>query len=107
MKETRSKPILSAKQIRKSFSSPVEVEILKGISLDLYAGESVAVMGASGEGKSTLLHILGTLEAATSGELWIAGKSVHQNPPPILRNQHIGFVFQSFNLLEDYPVLQN
>lgn len=101
------KPVLSAKNIRKVFFRPAEIEILKGVSLDIYPGESIAIMGASGEGKSTLLHILGTLEEATSGELIIAGKSVQNNPPPSLRNCHIGFVFQSFHLLEDYTVLQN
>lgn len=100
-------PILSAKKITKAFLFPELVEILKGVSLDLFAGESVAIMGASGEGKSTLLHILGTLEAPTSGELIIAGKSVATHPSPSLRNKHIGFVFQGFNLLEDYTVLQN
>jgi lipoprotein-releasing system ATP-binding protein len=99
--------ILSAKNIWKTFNSPTEVQILKGISLDLFCGESIAIMGASGEGKSTLLHILGTLEAPCSGELRIAGLLVGKNPPPIIRNQHIGFVFQTFNLLEDYTVLQN
>lgn len=64
-------------------------------------------MGTSGEGKSTLLQILGTLEAPTSGDLLIAGKSVLNTPLSILRNRHIGFVFQAFNLLEDYTVLQN
>lgn len=103
----RAKPVLSAKNIRKTFSHPAEIEILKGVSLDLYPGESIAIMGASGEGKSTLLQILGTLEEASSGELNIAGKSVQNNPPPTLRNRHIGFVFQSFYLLEDYTVLQN
>lgn len=101
------KPILSAKKISKTFTYPLNVTVLKSISLDLYPGESVAIMGASGEGKSTLLQILGTLESATSGELVIAGKSVSDHPPPSLRNQHIGFVFQGFNLLEDYTVLQN
>lgn len=100
-------PVLSAKNIRKTFHRPTEIEILKGVSLDIYPGESIAIMGASGEGKSTLLHILGTLEEATGGELIIAGKSVQHNPPPTLRNCHIGFVFQSFHLLEDYSVLQN
>ena len=101
------KPILSAKKIRKTFFHPVEVEILKGVSLDLFPGESMAIMGPSGEGKSTLLQILGTLEAPTNGELFIAGKSVLKNPPPDLRNRHIGFVFQGFHLLDDYSVLQN
>lgn len=101
------KPVLSAQNIKKVFFQPAEIEILKGVALDIYPGESIAIMGASGEGKSTLLHILGTLEEATSGELIIAGKSVQNNPPPSLRNRHIGFVFQSFHLLEDYTVLQN
>ncbi len=64
-------------------------------------------MGSSGEGKSTLLQILGTLEAPTSGDLIIAGKSVSEHPSPLLRNKHIGFVFQGFNLLDNYSVLQN
>ncbi|MFZ0566070.1 MAG: ABC transporter ATP-binding protein [Chlamydiales bacterium] len=101
------KPVLSAKNIQKTFQRPQKVEVLKDISFDLYPGQSVAIMGASGEGKSTLLHILGTLEEPTRGELFITGKSVAQHPPSYLRNQHIGFVFQAFNLLEDYTVVQN
>lgn len=100
-------PILQAQEITKTFTHPSPVEILKGVNLELYAGESISIMGASGEGKSTLLQILGTLESMSSGELIIAGKSVSTHPSPRLRNQHIGFVFQSFNLLDDYTVLQN
>ncbi len=100
-------PILTAKKISKTFTHPLTVEVLKSVSLNVFPGESVAIMGASGEGKSTLLQILGTLEAPTSGDLIIAGKSVSSHPPPLLRNQHIGFVFQGFNLLDDYTVLQN
>ena len=100
-------PILSAKNIKKTFRRPTEVEILKGVSLDLFPGESIAIMGPSGEGKSTLLHILGTLEEASAGELYIAGQAVSKTPSPQLRNRHIGFVFQSFHLLDDYTVLQN
>ncbi len=99
--------VLSAKNIRKSFLSPTKVDVLKGVDFELASGESIAIMGASGEGKSTLLHILGTLEEPTSGELYIAQKSVAKHPPPLLRNQHIGFVFQGFHLLESYTVLQN
>jgi lipoprotein-releasing system ATP-binding protein len=102
-----TKPILSAKNIRKSFTTPYLIEILKGISLDLHPNESIAIIGASGEGKSTLLHILGTLEEASSGDLIISGESVLRKPSPILRNRHIGFVFQTFHLLEDYTVLHN
>ncbi len=102
-----NKPILSAKNICKKFNAPNEIEILKDVNLDLYQGQSIAIMGASGEGKSTLLQILGTLDEPTSGSIVIAGKSVAQKPSPILRNAHIGFVFQAYHLLEDYSVLQN
>lgn len=100
-------PILSAIKISKRFLSQSSIEILKEVSLAIYPGESLAIMGASGEGKSTLLHILGTLEEPSSGELIIAGKSLAQHPSPLIRNQHIGFVFQSYNLLEDYTALHN
>jgi len=100
-------PSLSAKNIKKTFYHPQEVEVLKDISLDLYPGESIAIMGASGEGKSTLLHILGTLEEPTSGDLLIANKLTTRHRSSYLRNKHIGFIFQSFNLLEDYTALQN
>ena len=66
------KPILSAKKLTKRFTYPLELEILKGIDIDIYPGDSVAIMGRSGEGKSTLLQILGTLENATSGTLEIS-----------------------------------
>lgn len=100
-------PILQAQLISKRFSYPESFEVLKQISLDLYLGQSIAIMGASGEGKSTLLHILGTLEKATKGCLIISGKAVSSSNSPILRNKHIGFVFQAFNLLEDYSAIQN
>ncbi len=95
---------LEAFEISKSFEHPEKVVVLKNITLKVEAGRSVAIMGASGEGKSTLLHILGTLEAPTSGTLLISGEKL---PTDKLRNQKIGFVFQSFNLLDDYTVLQN
>lgn len=100
-------PVLSARNIRKSYSTPHEVRVLEDISLDLYAGESVAIMGKSGEGKSTLLHILGTLEPPSGGALQIQGKDTAAGACDLIRNQHIGFVFQAFNLLEDYTVLEN
>ncbi|MBI3900816.1 MAG: ATP-binding cassette domain-containing protein, partial [Chlamydiia bacterium] len=100
-------PLLSSKKICKSFKYPQSIEILKDISLDLFPGQSMAIMGRSGEGKSTLLQILGTLDEPTSGELFIAGKSVLHHPPSSLRNQHIGFIFQSFHLLEEYSVIHN
>jgi lipoprotein-releasing system ATP-binding protein len=101
------KTVLSARKISKTFHSPTPVEVLKEISLELEAGRSLAIMGKSGEGKSTLLHILGTLEKPTSGEIEICGKSIRSSSLHQIRNQHIGFIFQSYNLLEDYSVLEN
>ncbi len=96
-------PILEAKSLTKTFLHPTEVEIIRNVDLTIEAGETVAIMGASGEGKSTLLHILGTLEDPTSGSLLICGKK----GSPRLRNTNIGFVFQSFFLLEDYTAVDN
>jgi lipoprotein-releasing system ATP-binding protein len=102
-----SDAVIKAINIYKSFKNPYPVEILNGVSLEIYSGESIAIMGASGEGKSTLLNIFGTLEVPSSGELWIKGKTAKEVPSALLRNLHIGFIFQAFNLLEDYTVLQN
>ncbi|MBS0606327.1 MAG: ABC transporter ATP-binding protein [Parachlamydiales bacterium] len=99
--------IIIAKKLSKSFSSPSEVHVLKEVDLEIEKGKAVAIMGKSGEGKSTLLHILGTLEKPTSGELLLCGQSIDSVPLAPLRNHHIGFIFQSFNLLEDYTVLEN
>lgn len=99
--------ILQAKNISKKFKSPTEVTILNNISLEVHAGETVAIMGKSGEGKTTLLHILGTLEPATEGSLKICGIPASPSNWNHLRNQKIGFIFQAYNLLEDYTVLEN
>jgi lipoprotein-releasing system ATP-binding protein len=98
---------LKAKDIKKTYPGPESLQILKGISLDIEKGESIAIVGKSGSGKSTLLHILGTLEAPSSGELAICGKDARFFPLGEIRSQHIGFVFQAFHLLEDYSLLEN
>lgn len=101
------KPLLEAKQIKKSFKRPIPSDLLKGIDLQVYPGESIAIIGRSGEGKSTLLQILGTLEDPTEGSLKILDREVSFGNKALIRNQHIGFVFQSFHLLEDYTALEN
>ncbi len=98
---------LSAHNIHKTFESPEPITILKGINLTVPKGQAIAIMGKSGEGKSTLLHILGTLEKPTSGELTICGNSTQTTSLPALRNTHIGFVFQSCHLLEEDTLLEN
>lgn len=99
--------MLKARNIKKSFKQPQELTLLHGIDLTVEKGETVAIMGRSGEGKSTLLHILGTLDSPSSGTIEICGKSATSSNLSLIRNHHIGFVFQSFHLLEDYTVIQN
>src|SRR5579872_3926838 len=99
--------ILEARQLKKSFFTPARLDLLTDITLQLHQGESIAICGRSGEGKTTLLHILGTLEPADSGTLFIGGTQVHQNNRSDLRQHQIGFIFQSFNLLEDFSLLDN
>jgi lipoprotein-releasing system ATP-binding protein len=96
--------ILQAHHISKTFQYPQKVVVFTDLSLTVEQGESVAIMGRSGEGKTTLLHILGLLEAPDSGTVSIAGDTASA---PLLRNRHIGFIFQSFNLLEDFTALDN
>lgn len=99
--------ILTAKGIHKTFHHPQPIPILKGIDLTVKRGDTIAIMGRSGEGKSTLLQILGTLEAASSGSLEINGQTVTNFNKSRLRNQNLAFIFQSFHLLEDYTALEN
>lgn len=101
-------PLIEAKNISKVVQqADRNIEILNNVTLHLNAGESLAIMGASGKGKSTLLHILGTLDVPSSGDLLLLGKTQKKRDLPLFRNQHMGFVFQNFYLLEDDSVLNN
>ena len=93
--------VLQAKNIKKSYHKPTKVEVLKKINLSVKKNETIAIMGDSGEGKTTLLHILGCLEKKDSGNLTFLGKDLTSI------NSKIGFVFQSFNLLDDLTLLEN
>lgn len=86
------------------------VEALRGVSLTVSRGDYLSVTGASGSGKTTLMHILGLLDAPTSGRYLLDGEDVSQLPPEErarLRGQAVGFVFQSFQLLQDLTALEN
>lgn len=100
-------PLLQAKKLTKVFYDPTPLKIFSDISLEVYPHQSVAIVGKSGEGKTTLLHILGTIDEPTSGTLIISGKTVTPHLRDVIRNQHIGFVFQAFHLISDITVLEN
>ncbi len=99
--------VLQAKNITKSFYYPTKISILDNLELTVQRGETVAIKGRSGEGKSTLLQILGTLDTPCSGQLNILDQSVTFFNKSKIRNNSLGFIFQSFHLLDDYTALEN
>ena len=107
----QSKIVLETRALRKVFDTGgQELEVLKGVDLQVRSGELVAIMGESGVGKSTLLHLLGTLDRPTSGQLRIADTDVFELEDRALsrfRNRHIGFVFQFHHLLPEFTALEN
>ena len=99
--------MIIAKNISKSFG---DIEVLKGIDLEIGKGEVVSIVGSSGAGKTTLLQILGTLDLASGGELEINStkiSSLSRNGLADFRNRNIGFVFQFHRLLPEYTALEN
>ncbi len=124
-KQTRG-PLIRAQQIRKVYAAEEEkkkkfwakrqaidvlgVEVLRGLDIEIFAGDKICIMGSSGAGKSTLLHILGALDRPTSGKVEFNGKDIFSKTDDQLsdfRNKHIGFVFQFHHLLGDFTALEN
>ncbi len=103
--------IIHLDNIRKSyFMGRQELQVLKGISLDIQKNEYVALMGPSGSGKSTLMNILGCLDTPTGGDYYLNGHQVSKmidNDLAEIRNREIGFVFQQFNLLPRLSAVEN
>jgi putative ABC transport system ATP-binding protein len=106
------KPVIAVRDLQKSYvlGGKSRVYALRGVSLDVYPGEFVAIMGPSGSGKSTFMNLIGCLDRPTNGEYWLSGKLVSKMSSDELaniRNRLIGFVFQSYNLLAKATALKN
>ncbi|HVS97369.1 MAG TPA: ABC transporter ATP-binding protein [Puia sp.] len=104
-------PIIHLSDIRKAYLMGKQaLPVLKGVSLEIFRNEYVALMGPSGSGKSTLMNILGCLDTPTSGTYVLNGQDVskmHEDALADVRNKEIGFVFQQFNLMPRYTALEN
>ncbi len=109
--ENQSTHVLACQDLAKTYKEgPVPVEVLHGVSLQIAAGEQVAIVGASGSGKSTLLHLLGGLDTPTSGQVFVDGHDMirlDENERGRVRNRTLGFVYQFHHLLMEFTALEN
>jgi len=106
-----TEPVIKLEDFRKTYrNGAMKVEAVRGVSLEIHPGEFVAIMGASGSGKSTMMNTIGCLDRPTSGRYLLDGVDVgrlNRDELAALRNQKLGFVFQGFNLLSRTSALEN
>jgi lipoprotein-releasing system ATP-binding protein len=111
MSEAAGKTALACRGLRKSYlQGKAEVQVLLGVDFAVNKGECVTIVGASGSGKSTLLHLLGGLDAASSGEVLIGGRNIQSMDETArgdLRNRELGFVYQFHHLLLEFTAIEN
>jgi putative ABC transport system ATP-binding protein len=107
----KTQPVIQLVDVHKTYhTGEVDVKAVRGVSIDIFKGEFVALMGASGSGKSTMMNTLGCLDRPTSGKYYLDGVDVSvldRDELADIRNQKIGFVFQGFNLLSRTSALEN
>src|ERR1700675_4959317 len=111
MSKTPDGAVLACRKLCKTYTQgKTAVPVLLGVNLEIAAGELVAIVGSSGSGKSTLLHLLGGLDAATSGEVIIGGgqnQALDETARGELRNRQLGFVYQFHHLLPEFTAIEN